>query len=148
MSIFIILVGVVYYSLLAASIAEKIHICIPFLWTLIYLTLIASYLLVSFTDPGIIPRRKFWEVVPDSFLRKNVENQYLEKNLEGFDTIVNTNFKESDLVRVFCKTCQIYRPPRASHCSSCDSCIEIMDHHCPFVGNCIGKRNYRWFCMF
>ena len=36
----------------------------------------------------------------------------------------------------------------ADHCKLCGVCVEGMDHHCPFVGTCIGRRNYaKFFAM-
>ncbi|XP_010520556.1 PREDICTED: protein S-acyltransferase 24-like isoform X1 [Tarenaya hassleriana] len=47
-----------------------------------------------------------------------------------------------------CATCKIIRPLRAKHCSTCDRCVEQFDHHCPWVSNCIGKKNKWEFFLF
>lgn len=47
-----------------------------------------------------------------------------------------------------CRTCNIWRPPRAHHCRLCDNCVETHDHHCVWLNNCVGKRNYRYFFTF
>lgn len=53
-----------------------------------------------------------------------------------------------ELPTKFCKTCNVWRPPRCHHCRICDNCIETQDHHCVWLNNCIGRRNYRYFFAF
>ena len=48
----------------------------------------------------------------------------------------------------YCKSCNIWRPPRAHHCRVCDNCVETQDHHCVWLNNCVGRRNYRYFFSF
>jgi hypothetical protein len=47
-----------------------------------------------------------------------------------------------------CKKCHSSKPERCHHCSICNRCIMRMDHHCPWLNNCVGLNNYRFFLSF
>ena len=114
---------------------EQVAHRLPFLLAAVlacFTSSIVSLLLVTFTDPGILPRNPD----PDSIKQQPP----IYRNRVDEDGTVCTD--------TWCSTCLIYRPPRASHCQDCDNCVRDFDHHCPFTRNCIGARNYAFFILF
>jgi len=47
----------------------------------------------------------------------------------------------------WCRRSGAVKPPRAHYCSTCDRLVLKMDHHCPWVANCVGYANYKAFCL-
>ncbi|KAK9241114.1 hypothetical protein V1525DRAFT_97649 [Lipomyces kononenkoae] len=50
--------------------------------------------------------------------------------------------------RHFCIFCFTRRPLRSKHCKICERCVARLDHHCPWISNCVAVRNHRPFLLY
>jgi len=87
------------------------------------------------THPGTIPDGEGWELV--------AENDDMAETAREIGLIETKHSGE----RRQCKWCLKYKPDRCHHCRVCNMCILRMDHHCPWVYNCIGFRNHKYFFL-
>lgn len=118
-------------------------------WVLIVVDFTFLFL-TSGRDPGIIPRNSEPPEPEETASVMSSSMEWVNNRISDLklprtkDVLVNGH-----IVKVkFCDTCLLYRPPRASHCSICNNCVQKFDHHCPWVGQCIGLRNYPFFICF
>ena len=111
-------------------ISKRITCIIPIFIFILYSITIYLLIIVSFSDPGII-------------LRFILKNNILEdkKDRRIFQLGYIQKYK-------YCSSCLIMRPLRSTHCGDCNNCVEKFDHHCPWIGSCVGKRNYKYFFSF
>ncbi|CAK9058594.1 unnamed protein product [Durusdinium trenchii] len=91
------------------------------------------------TFPGTIPDHQGWEL--------QSETSAAASPVDGEMKSVPITEKKTSGDRRHCKWCLKYKPDRCHHCRICNLCVLRMDHHCPWVYNCIGFRNHKYFIL-
>eukprot|EP00438_Fugacium_kawagutii_P020629 Skav223012 [mRNA] locus=scaffold1422:77970:78995:+ [translate_table: standard] len=104
-------------------------------WTLVIFHKCFGLSLISYvkgvvTSPGCIPDS--WK--PGSVAEGKIVNLVRER-------------KRSGELR-FCSREMKYKPDRAHYCSNLQCNVLRMDHYCPWMSNCIGHFNYKYFLQF
>jgi len=134
-----------FFAVDCPYLATEITPAIPVVSGVLFIFVLSNLLKTSLSDPGIIPRASLAEA---ESIEREIEQPGVGQAYRPPPRTKEIQVKGQPMKLKYCFTCKIFRPPRASHCSICDNCVERFDHHCPWVGNCVGKRNYRYFYLF
>ncbi|CAD8080720.1 unnamed protein product [Paramecium primaurelia] len=137
---------ILYYVFMAPALVQRDQVIQVIIFIILNCLVYVFITITVLMDPGIIPKiTTNYEMdeqlilIPQKYLKVDPQVLFESKTLQ----MRGHQFKLK-----FCNTCAIYRPPRASHCPACDNCVLRFDHHCPWIGACVGRRNYIYFYLF
>lgn len=105
--------------------------------------------LPAWVDPGYLPRSPVPRFPPDPSDTVPVPEADAPSTAKPGEAQQNVIYSiaGANIPAVLCKTCNIVRPPGASHCNTCGHCVMYLDHHCPWVGTDVGFRNHFYFIL-
>ncbi|XP_028913742.1 palmitoyltransferase ZDHHC19 [Ornithorhynchus anatinus] len=115
-----------FFSFPCRWLAQQGHWVFPVLTGTLFVPTLVSLVLLNFSDPGTLHRGTEWQCP------REVQVMWVNK----------TAFRLQ-----WCSSCCYHRPPRTIHCPCCNICVEDFDHHCKWVNNCVGHRNFRCFLL-
>ena len=92
------------------------------LYLVISFLLFILFFILAFSDPGTLTNNKY---------------------KDALDII-----EQGEMLEYYCPKCLIKMDFRTKHCVICEKCVDDFDHHCFWVGNCIGKKNFSLFFNF
>ncbi|CAB03897.1 Palmitoyltransferase [Caenorhabditis elegans] len=108
-------------------------------------TTIVAHTRAMLSDPGTVPiSSSKGQNTPNPVFSSDEEDESDEEAVFRHDHLNRSSATEWTM----CTRCDSLRPPRAHHCRVCKRCVRKMDHHCPWVNNCVGEYNQKWFLQF
>ena len=80
----------------------------------------------------------------------NAEPSQEDSTQDRLALLGNDAYVPSPTRRPPCRHCPLMSPPplRSHHCHKCHHHVATFDHHCDFIGTCIGEANHARFWLF
>ncbi|XKL62015.1 hypothetical protein PGB90_001848 [Kerria lacca] len=113
--------------------------------------LLWSYWQTVCTSTGPVPKKfKLSDETVERFRKANNEEEKLQaiENYANNLPIITRTYIAGRATYRYCFICNHLKPDRCHHCRICGVCVLKMDHHCPWVNNCISYTNYKYFILF
>ncbi|PGH10590.1 hypothetical protein AJ79_05413 [Helicocarpus griseus UAMH5409] len=144
--VLVVLPAILFFAYSAPWLWHNASPAVPIIFAYLFYICFSSFVHASVVDPGIIPRNL--HQMPASDPNEDPLTLGPPSNDWVMTKLATSDVAAMDVPVKYCRTCNIWRPPRCYHCRVCDNCVETLDHHCVWLNNCVGRRNYRYFFTF